>query len=57
MLDNDKAGRGAACHIAASLGESYDVKTAFPAHGKDFNDEARWMAEHTERQQEQAKAR
>ena len=57
MLDNDKAGREAARHIAASLGESYDVKTAFPAHGKDFNDEARWMAEHTERQQEQRKTR
>ncbi len=57
MLDNDKAGREAARHIAASLGESYDVKTAFPAHGKDFNDEARWMVEHTERQQEQRKTR
>ena len=57
MLDNDKAGRGAARHIAASLGESYDVKTAFPAHGKDFNDEVRWITEHTVRQQEQMKTR
>ena len=50
MLDNDKAGRSAAKHIAEGLAESYDVKAIFSCHGKDFNDEAQWMAERGPRQ-------
>ena len=47
MLDNDKAGRAAARNIATILGDKYNVKYLFPAHGKDFNDEAQWMAGHS----------
>ena len=50
MLDNDKAGRSAAKHIAEGMAESYDVKAIFPCHGKDLNDEAQWMAERGPRQ-------
>lgn len=50
MLDNDKAGRSAAKHIAEGVAESYDVKAIFPCHGKDLNDEAQWMAERGPRQ-------
>ena len=44
MLDNDRAGRGAAQRIIELLGDRYEVRGIFPAHGKDYNDEARWQA-------------
>lgn len=47
MLDNDAAGRGAARHIMDSMSDRYDICAVLPSHGKDFNDEARWMAANT----------
>ena len=57
MLDNDIAGRGAAQRIVERLGDGYDVKGIFPAHGTDYNDEARWRSETAIRQEEPAKQR
>ena len=37
-LDNDTAGRAAACNIEDQLKNRYNVRLEFPPRGKDFND-------------------
>ena len=44
MLDNDRAGKTAARHIMEKLTGKYDICALFPSHGKDFNDEAQYIA-------------
>lgn len=42
-LDNDTAGRAAACNIEDQLKDRYNVRLEFPPRGKDFNDYLMYM--------------
>jgi hypothetical protein len=42
-LDNDTAGRAAACNIEDQLNNRYNVRLEFPSRGKDCNDYLTYM--------------